>query len=184
MDGATVSGDSGGPILYCGKLVGINYGSPSPAGNYGTHEGIPVSGPMSSKATPATLTQILRGCGIQCIPCSPNPTPPEVKPIQPPEQGPPGVAGPPGPQGEPGPQGPPGRMGPQGPKGDVGPQGPPGKTSVVDEKAIQSAIDEWLEANREQFTITLALFDESGNEIDRDTVSSIGGVLRLQFVEQ
>lgn len=89
LDAATVSGDSGGPILYGGTLVGINYGAPSHAGSAGTHEGWAVTHPMSSKATPETLTQILRGCGIRCTPRQPQiifeqPAPiPTPQPIQP-----------------------------------------------------------------------------------------------------
>lgn len=163
MEAATVSGDSGGPILYQGTLVGINYGSPSAAGSYGTHEGWSVSGPMSSKATPQTLTQILRGCGIQCEPCQPVPQPqPQPNPIQ-------------GPPGPPGPQGPPGR------DGEPGPQGP---AASVSEEALEVAVSNYLRANADAFTISLALIDENGKEIDRDTVSSIGGVLKLQLVEQ
>ena len=162
MQAATVSGDSGGPILWQGALVGINYGSPSAAGSYGSHEGWSVSGPMSSKATPETLTQILRGCGIRCVPCEPQPQPAPVP-------GPGAIQGPQGEQGIPGPQ---------------GPQGPPGPPGQVDQGAINAAMDNWLAANRAAFTITLALYDETGKEIDRDTVSSIGGVLKLQFVER
>lgn len=83
MDAGTVSGDSGGPILYQGTLVGINYGAPASSGNVGTHEGWNVTYPMSSHATPETLTQILRGCGIRCVPCQPRPMPAPSQPSEP-----------------------------------------------------------------------------------------------------
>lgn len=67
FDAGVVSGDSGGPIIWNGHLVGINYGAPARSGNAGTHEGWNVTYPGSSHATPATLTGFLRGCGVSPI---------------------------------------------------------------------------------------------------------------------
>lgn len=233
LDAGTVSGDSGGPILYEGTLVGINYGAPSQAGNAGTHEGWSVTYPMSSHATPSTLTQIVRGCGIRCTPrsprrivqprlleppilprrtlpgsncpggvCPPDQRPKywgedEPRPLDPPTNGTSpatcqcedcGKPGPPGKDGrdgidgqngKDGRDGVDGKDGQPGPPGAVGMQGPPGPPVGPDQ--VAQAVAKYMEDHKDQMTISLDLYGEDGDLIDRDTVP-IGGTLKLQFI--
>lgn len=113
-------------------------------------------------------------------------------------------------KGDPGPQGEQGPAGPQGPPGQSvtteqlgaiaaaiteqlkadpslrGEQGAPGKDgrdgkdAIVTPEQLRQAVADYFAANPQ--TISLALIDGNGNEIDRDTVE-IGGTLKLQFEE-
>jgi hypothetical protein len=125
-------------------------------------------------------------------------------------QGPPGPAGPQGeigPAGPVGPAGPPGAdaevtaeqlgaiaaaitaqlkndpslVGPQGEAGQPGPAGPPG--AGITPEQMDAAIKAYIASHPDQFTISLALVDQDGTELDRDTVP-MGGTLKLQFYER
>lgn len=73
-----------------------------------------------------------------------------------------------GPQGEPGKD------------GRDGMDGQPGKDAVISQEQLRQAVADYFAANPQ--TISLALIDEQGREIDKDTVE-LGGTLRLQFFE-
>ena len=121
-----------------------------------------------------------------------QPQPPQQPPQQPaaPSQGcdcppgPKGDAGPPGPKGDAGAPGANGIPGSPGPPGPAGQPGPPGTPGTVDPAMLEAAVAEYLRKNSDAFTISLLLVDENGKELDRDTTSSIGGELKLQFVER
>ena len=140
-------------------------------------------------------------------PCPPGTPGPQGPP------GPAGADGPvgsQGPEGQPGPPGPAGKdaevtpeqlgaiaaaitaqlkqdpslVGPPGDPGPSGPPGPPGRDgNGVTPDMINAAIDQYMIDNPDKFTISLALVDKDGVELDRDTVP-LGGTLKLQFNEK
>ena len=64
-DAGVVSGDSGGPMIWNGALVGVNYGAPAQSGNMGQEQGWNVTGPASSNIDGPTLAKVLTQ---QCTP--------------------------------------------------------------------------------------------------------------------
>lgn len=72
----------------------------------------------------------------------------------------------------------------KGEAGPPGPQGPPGATGTRGEQPSESdlslALRKYISENQDEFNISLALVNEDGVEIDRDTVS-LGGTLKLQL---
>lgn len=108
-----ISGDSGGPFVFKGKLVGVQWGGPAHAQSSGAYE----SHGTEALHVRAFLTQY-RVCppGGNCPPQyypQQQPTQPPLVPVTP--QQPKTVKGETGPAG------------PQGPKGDKGEPGPPGR---------------------------------------------------------
>lgn len=208
LDAYTVSGDSGSGITYKGGLVGVNwghYGYPTVEVE-GWGAGKPMASHVDGPWLARTLTQVCQPFGCRPVIRSPQ----TIYEDQPLELEPPANAtaqcepGPTGPQGEPGP------VGPQGPAGKdaevtaeqlgaiaaaitaqlkqdpslIGPQGPAGQPGPAPTaEQIDAAIQNYITAHPEQFTISLALMDGNGVELDRDTVP-LGGTLRLQFEER
>ena len=171
IDCATISGDSGGGMVYQGGLCGINFGGPgvprssiaAPGGPWSLVH--PASSQVDGHKLVEVMTQICRPYGCRPVVIG--------QPVQPPtsavsvveivdalKSDPEFIAS------------------------IRGPQGVPGAQGSVDNKQLDAAISQWIMANRDKITISLALVDESGKEIDRDTVSAINGVLRLQLVER
>ena len=208
LDAYTVSGDSGSGITYQGGLVGVNwghYGHPS-VQVQGWSAGKPMASHVDGPWLARTLTQVCQPFGCRPVIRSPRivyeDAPVELNPpantTQQCEPGPPGPQGPPG---EPGPAGPPGADGrdaevtaeqlgaiaaaitaqlKQDPAliGQQGPAGQPGPAPTAEQ--MDAAIEAWMAANQDKLTISLALFNEEGVEIDRDTVP-LGGTLKLEL---
>lgn len=151
IDAACISGDSGGPMLVGGQLVGINWGGPGRSTR--RFAGWGLVHPATSHATPGLLQRVLtQVCGpLGCRPvigrekeiplCPPQNSPPpasgssSVAPSQPSQPGALPCPCPPGKQGEPGPAGP---QGPAGPKGD------PGEVTADQISAIIQAVSDNL----------------------------------------
>jgi len=140
IDAAVVSGDSGGPMIWNGAIVGVSYGAAGRAGNRGQVSGWKLTAPATSDIDGPTLgrvlTQICRPLG--CVPRIIRPSQ-----TQPPQQTQPIVQqGVNGKDGQQGPPGPPGKDGEQGPPGETGPPGLPG---MVDYARVQAMIDAAVE---------------------------------------
>jgi len=167
LDAYTVSGDSGSGYCYNGALVGVNWG------HYGTKQltvqgwgaGRPCASNVDGPWLAKTLTQV-------CKPyCKPIIIEPEV-PVTPPEICPPE----------------------SGSKDDcclsekdmdaiailVAEKLKLEVEGKIDLEQVENTIKDYFSQHPQ--TISLALMDENGKEVDRDTVP-IGGTLRLQFRE-
>lgn len=196
VDAYTVSGDSGAAIVYQGGIVGVNWGHYHDAQNtvQGWAAGKPLASNVDGPWLARTITQqVCRPYGCAPVIIGPRVVSPPVS-VSPPQMRP-------QPQPQPptaacdcdeesikqsiidqlkndlslrGPQGPPGK------DGMDGQEGAPGRDAVLTPGMIEQAVADYLAANPQ--TISLVLFDENGNEIDRDT-TTIGGELKLQFFE-
>ncbi|NNE62380.1 MAG: trypsin-like peptidase domain-containing protein [Woeseia sp.] len=202
IDAPCVSGDSGGPMIVDGCLVGVNFGGPGhPTRSF---QGWRLVEPASSQVGPEwlteTLTQVCRPLG--CLPIIRRRAAGSIA-LTPPANG--GASGGPvsglpdyGSRAIPGPAGPPGPPGADGAVGAVGPpgeQGPPGVATISPEQVQQiteqvlaqcpqADIDQITQAVIDQLPpISLALYDGNGVQIDRDTVP-LGGTLNLRFVPE
>lgn len=170
-----ISGDSGGPFVFKGKLVGVQWGGPAHAKASGAYE----SHGTEALHVRAFLTQY-RVCppGANCPP-SPGyyqpqqPTQPPLVPVTP--QQPKTVKGETGPAGPQGPKGDAGLAGPRGERGEAGPagpQGPAGKDAVIDYDKLADAVSKKLKP------ITVKIYDD-GKFIDSLEVP-LGGTLPLE----
>ena len=160
IDAATCSGDSGGPMIWDGGVVGVNFGAPGYAGTRGaiteSGQSWKLSGPASSKIDGPTLvetvTRVCRPLGIiprirdrlsltqangQCIN---GQCPPQQIIRQPAIPQP--IAGKcnchPGPPGK---DGPPGQAGADGPAGRDGIDGLPGRDGIDGRDGAATELD-------------------------------------------
>ena len=171
----TASGDSGGPYIYRGAVVGIHFGSYDSKTMRDERTGWHVHHPGSAFTHGKHFAKWLETnckahdikCQIiydfnappmysPCVPVQPQPQQPvpDPTPNQPPRQCQPcdPVPGPPGPPGPTGAQGPPGKAGRDGTDGvpgaagERGPQGMPGPPGTVDYDRVREIVREELAA--------------------------------------
>ncbi len=164
IDAGTVSGDSGGPMIWNGALVGVNYGGPLE--NVSTVEGWRVTKPASSKVSGQMLVKALNQCvgqyGCEVIICDPRQNAPQAS--LPPQQAPPELNPPVNSRqcecdtdqivkqvaeqlkNDPtlrGPAGMPGERGPAGPSGSPGEPAPESVIQQMVDDAVAKAIENY-----------------------------------------
>lgn len=192
VNAPVISGDSGAPMIHRGCVVGVNFGGPyrDTTGGVGSWSLVhPASSHITGPELARIVTQRCSPYGVvprviygpapsQASPLYPPPpaaTQPSQAPVElnPPAQQLPAqsIAGPAGPKGAKGEKGDPG---PPGPRGE---QGPPGTSANINIDVLAQQVLERLPP------VSLALINDKGVEIDRDTVP-IGGTLRLQLYQK